>query len=263
MAAALLFAAPLQAGPPPGLPGNQAVFSLIGKYGVTPDDAVPSSVDPIRVHFRYDAPRSVRLAIRVNRLGTGKTIRRIVTPRLKRGRWHHLAWDGRTQAGRLAPEGKYRVLLGRIGGPFSSLGRIRIHGHRFPVDGPHGTRGHIGRFGAPRVDGRTHEGFDITAACGTPLIAVRAGKIIKKAFDPALYGNFVVLKGEGERRTYKYSHLRSPAPVRKGQKVRAGRRLGSVGQTGNAASTPCHLHFEVRNRGRLLDPEPLLGHWPW
>jgi murein DD-endopeptidase MepM/ murein hydrolase activator NlpD len=261
VAAALFVSGPARAATAPGLPDNEAVFSLIGKYGVTPADAVPSSVDPIRFHFRYDAPRETRLVIRVNRLGSGKTIRRIVTRRLRRDRWQHLPWDGRTQRGRLAPMGKYRVLIGRIGGPFFSLGRIRIHGHLFPVDGPHGTRGYIGEFGAPRVDGRTHEGFDITAACGTPLVAVRAGTILKKAFDPELYGNYVVLKGEGERRTYKYSHLIRPAPVRRGQKVRAGRRLGSVGQTGNAAGTPCHLHFEVRSRGRLLDPEPLLESW--
>ena len=43
--------------------------------------------------------------------------------------------------------------------------------HVFPVQGPHGTRGPIGEFGAPRDGGRTHEGFDITAACGT-----RAGR---------------------------------------------------------------------------------------
>jgi murein DD-endopeptidase MepM/ murein hydrolase activator NlpD len=49
--------------------------------------------------------------------------------------------------------------------------------------------------------------------------------------------------------------------VRAGQEVRAGRRIGTVGQTGNAASTPCHLHIEIRSRGDLLDPEPLLNSW--
>jgi murein DD-endopeptidase MepM/ murein hydrolase activator NlpD len=222
---------------------------------------MPFSVDPIRLHFRFRATRAVHVAIRINKVGTGRTIRRIVTGRLAPGRWHHRPWDGRSQRGRLAPAGRYRVLAGPVGGPFRPLGGIRLDGHQFPVDGPHGTRGYIGEFGAPRVDGRTHEGFDITASCGTPLVAVRAGTIIKKAFDPELYGNFIVLKGEGERRTYKYSHLLRPAPVREGQRVRAGRRLGSIGQTGNAAGTPCHLHFEVRSRGRLLDPEPLVNSW--
>ena len=46
------------------------------------------------------------------------------------------------------------------------------YAHVFPVQGPHGTRGAIGEFGAPRDGGRTHEGFDIVAACGTELVAV-------------------------------------------------------------------------------------------
>lgn len=228
---------------------------------MTPKDAVPDSVDPIRFHLRFDASRPLNVAFRINRLGSDRTIRRFVAPGLAPGRWHHLAWDGRTQRGRLAPAGRYRVVAGPIGGPHQRVGRIRVHDHVFPVDGPHGTRGFIGEFGAPRVDGRTHEGFDITARCGTPLVAIRAGTIIKRAYDPDLYGNFVVLKGEGERRTYKYAHLRSPAPVRRGQKVQAGRRIGSVGLTGNAAGTPCHLHIEIRTRGRLLDPEPLVDSW--
>lgn len=231
--------------------------------GVTPKDSIPFSVDPIRFHIRFDSDGPVRLAVRVNKLGSGKTVRRLVTGRLADRRWHHLYWDGLTQKGRLAPAGRYQIVAGPIGGRLRQIGRIRIHSHEFPIDGPHGTRGYIGEFGAPRVDGRTHEGFDITAACGTPLVAVRAGTIIKKAFDPRLYGNFIVLKGEGERRTYKYAHMLRPAPVRRGQKVRAGRRLGSVGQTGNAASTPCHLHIEVRTRGTLLDPEPLVNAWDW
>ncbi|MDQ5895213.1 MAG: family metallopeptidase [Actinomycetota bacterium] len=224
---------------------------------------MPFSVDPIRVHLRFRADRSLRVAIRIYRISSGRAriVRRIVTGRLAPGRWHHRVWDGRTQRGRLAPAGRYRALAGPVKGPFRGLGWFRLHSHLFPVGGPHGTRGYIGEFGAPRVDGRTHEGFDITAVCGTPLFAVRAGTILKKAYDPELYGNYVVLEGEGERRTYKYSHLLRPAPVREGQRVRAGRRLGSIGQTGNAAGTPCHLHFEIRSRGRLLDPEPLINSW--
>jgi murein DD-endopeptidase MepM/ murein hydrolase activator NlpD len=123
------------------------------------------------------------------------------------------------------------------------------------------VRGYIGEFGAPRSGGRTHEGFDVTAACGTALVAPRSSTVLKSAFDPELKGYYVVLKGRAERRTYLYAHLMRPAAVRVGQKLRAGRRIGSVGQTGNAWTTPCHLHFEVRSRGRLMDPAPLLYAW--
>lgn len=255
MVAALLFAGPATAGPDPG-------FRLLAG-GVTPKQAIADSVEPIRFHLRFTAKRPVRLAVRVNRVGSGGTIRRIVTGLLGPRRWHNLGWNGRSQRGRLAPGGRYRVTAGPVGGPFRTVGRIRLHSHRFPVAGRHGIRGHVGEFGAGRTGGRTHEGFDVTAACGTPLVAVRAGTILKKSHDAKLKGHYVVLKGEGERRTYLYAHLIRSAPVRKGQKVRAGRRLGSVGQTGNAASTPCHLHMEIRTRGKLLDPEPLLRAWDW
>lgn len=124
-------------------------------------------------------------------------------------------------------------------------------------------RGPVGLFGAARLGGRIHEGFDVTAACGSPLVAVRPGRILKTAFDGRYLGNYVVLKGAGERRTYLYAHLKRPAAARTGQSVKAGRRLGAVGQTGNAAGTPCHLHIEVRSRGRLLDPRPFLSAADW
>lgn len=256
MAAALLFAGPAQAAP-----AGKSFRLDAGR--VTPKQAMPFSVKPIRFHFRFRAAGPLRLRVLVRRLGSGRVIRRAVTGRLAPGKTHHRFWDGRTQRGRLAPAGRYRVLIGPPGGKLRRAGWIRIRGHQFPVAARHGKRGYIGRFGAPRTGGRTHHGFDITARCGSPLVAVRAGTIFRKAYDPRLDGHYVVLKGEGERRLYRYSHLRRPAPVRRGQKVRAGRRLGSVGQTGNAASTPCHLHFELRTRGRLRDPEPFLRAWDW
>ena len=74
-----------------------------------------------------------------------------------------------------------------------------FYGHVFPVAGPHWTRGAIGEFGAPRSGGRTHEGFDIVAACGTPLVAVRGGGCCAAGYDPVLYGNYLLIHGEGER----------------------------------------------------------------
>jgi murein DD-endopeptidase MepM/ murein hydrolase activator NlpD len=63
-------------------------------------------------------------------------------------------------------------------------GAAEFHGHVFPVQGPHWTRGAIGDFGAPRDGGRTHEGFDIVAACGTPIVAVRGGRVRSTGYDP-------------------------------------------------------------------------------
>lgn len=140
-------------------------------------------------------------------------------------------------------------------------GGTQFYGHVFPVDGPHGTRGYIGEFGAPRSGGRTHEGFDIVAACGTPLVAVRSGKVLKTGYDPILYGNYLLIHGEGEHRSYFYAHMPRPALVHRGERVYTGEPVGAVGETGNAISVGCHLHFEIHVRGRPIDPESLLQRW--
>ena len=166
-----------------------------------------------------------------------------------------LRWNGLIR-GRVAPDGRYAV---RVDGR-----RVRTfewHDHRYPVRGPHADRGGIGYFGAPRNGGRVHEGFDVNAACGTPLVAARGGRVLVSRYDPDLYGWLVIVHGHRTRRNYWYSHLLTTPRVAKGDRVRTGQRLGEVGATGNAASVGCHLHFEVRESGVPVDPEPLLHAW--
>lgn len=138
---------------------------------------------------------------------------------------------------------------------------FRLRAHVFPVDGVHGTRGAIGEFGAGRNGGRIHEGFDITGDCGTPLLAARRGRVEKTGFDPVLYGYFVRIGGAKTKQDYFYSHLTAPAEVDEGAAVTTGELVGRIGQTGNAGSTPCHLHFEIRVGGEPIDPEPALRRW--
>jgi murein DD-endopeptidase MepM/ murein hydrolase activator NlpD len=127
--------------------------------------------------------------------------------------------------------------------------------------GPHGSRGAIGEFGAPRSGGRTHEGFDILAACGAPLVAVRNGRVLRSGYDSVLYGNYLLIHGEGEDRSYFYAHMPRPALVLRGERVYAGERVGAVGETGNAITVGCHLHFEIHVQGVPVDPEPSLRRW--
>ena len=129
------------------------------------------------------------------------------------------------------------------------------------MNGLHGARGAVGEFGVPRSGGRVHEGFDITAACGTGLVAVTGGRVLRRGHDPVLYGNYLLLHGAGERRSYFYAHMPRPAPVRRGERVWEAQRVGAVGETGNAAGTGCHLHFEIRVRGVPVDPAPYLRRW--
>jgi murein DD-endopeptidase MepM/ murein hydrolase activator NlpD len=181
--------------------------------------------------------------------------RRVVRTYLRQGPVD-LRWGGLTATGRVAPKGRYAVRLdGRLLGVFS------FHGHRYPIRGPHHDRGGIGVFGAPRNGGRVHEGYDVMAACGTPLVAARGGRVRRSTYDPVLYGNLVIIRGRHTHRDYWYSHLLRTPRVARGDRVRTGQRLGEIGATGNAASVGCHLHFELHVRGRPVDPAPHLHAW--
>ena len=119
----------------------------------------------------------------------------------------------------------------------------------------------MGDYHAPRNGGRIHEGVDIVAACGTELVAVSNGRVLRAGYDPVLYGNYLLIHGEGERRAYFYAHMPRPALVRRGKWVWEGERVGSVGETGNAVGTGCHLHFEIQVHGVAVDPMPELRRW--
>jgi murein DD-endopeptidase MepM/ murein hydrolase activator NlpD len=126
----------------------------------------------------------------------------------------------------------------------------------FPVAGPH-TFGD--GFGAAR-SGHTHQGQDIMAACGTPLVAVSRAKVKWVSFQ-SLAGNYVVIRNKRLHQDYMYAHLAARASVRKGQVVMPGQQIGIVGETGDA--TACHLHFEVwlgkwYRGGHPVNPLPYL-----
>lgn len=100
---------------------------------------------------------------------------------------------------------------------------------------------------------RMHDGVDIPAAMGSPVVSFMPGTVVR-AENAGGYGNLVVVDHGNGVSTY-YAHL-SRITVRPGMRVGAGVRIGSVGSTGQ--STGPHLHFEVRNGGRSVDPMPYL-----
>ena len=111
------------------------------------------------------------------------------------------------------------LLLAALAAPASARiatgdGAVTYYDHVFPVQGPHGTRGYDRRVRRPRAAAAArHEGFDIVAACGTPLVAVRSGRSCAAGYDPVLYGNYLLIHGEGEDRSYFYAHMPRPALV--------------------------------------------------
>lgn len=127
----------------------------------------------------------------------------------------------------------------------------------FPVDGPHS---YADTWGAPRSGGRTHKGCDIMAARDTPVVACVSGVITSLSRqDVGLGGKYVWLSGNNGTGYYG-CHLDSIASnIQEGTRVVAGQLLGYVGNTGNAAGGPCHLHFEIHpHEGAAVDPYPTL-----
>jgi lipoprotein NlpD len=94
--------------------------------------------------------------------------------------------------------------------------------------------------------GRQHEGIDLEAPSGTPVLAAREGRVLYAGNTVRGYGNMVVLQHANDLLTA-YAH-NSELLVQVGDKVRAGQPIARVGQSGRA--TAPHLHFEVR-RGHV------------
>jgi murein DD-endopeptidase MepM/ murein hydrolase activator NlpD len=184
-----------------------------------------------------------------------------------------IRWDGTTDEGRPARNGRYSFRIGpqTAAAPAArkasastalSLG-FAFYGYAFPILGQHEFSMGAGRFGAPR-SGHTHEGQDVMAACGTPLIAARGGTVQYAGYQSAA-GNYIVIDGRGTGYDFMYAHLAEPSPLQTGETVRTGQPIGIVGDTGDAQG--CHLHFEMwtppgwYEGGEPIDPLSYLEKW--
>jgi murein DD-endopeptidase MepM/ murein hydrolase activator NlpD len=144
---------------------------------------------------------------------------------------------------------------------FRAGSAIYISGVVFPVATPDLPL--IDSYGFPRMPGTPdehwHEGIDIFAPAGTPLVAAERG-VITRISTGRLGGLSLWLRGESGADWY-YAHLSAYAPgLVEGQVVEAGDLLGQVGNTGNAATTPPHLHLQLHpGGGDPVNPYPLLN----
>jgi hypothetical protein len=111
-------------------------------------------------------------------------------------------------------------------------------------------------FGVARDGGRRqHHGVDIFARRGTPVVSATSGRV-NRVEVTNLGGKVVWVRDEKIRRNIYYAHLDSQT-VQDGDWVEVGDTLGFVGNTGNARTTPPHLHFGIYSRGPT-DPDPYL-----
>lgn len=181
-----------------------------------------------------------------------------------------VSWDG-TIAGVAQPIGRYEFRVfsqpaaaqaAQAATPLAT-GAFDLVDHKFPVRGKHTYGTGIAAFGSAR-NGHKHQGQDVFAACGTPLVAARGG-VVKLNQNQASAGNYIVIDGAGTDVDYAYMHLTDRSPLTKGAKVLTGQQIGTVGDTGDAVG--CHLHFEMWSApgwytgGQPFDPLAALQLW--
>jgi hypothetical protein len=162
--------------------------------------------------------------------------------------------------------GRARLLVHRAPAPPAPGAGVPSPGGRgvFPVAGAFSFGGVDARFGAGRDD-HVHEGHDISAAAGTPVVAPYGGTVSSTSFQADGAGEYVVLDAV-DGRDYFFAHCtRGSTAVARGAVVGAGAPLCQVGSTGTA--TGPHLHFEIWivgwrvPGGYPIDPLPELRAW--
>jgi len=136
------------------------------------------------------------------------------------------------------------------GAPTATVPTVSTNGKACPVAGPVSF---IDSWGYPRSGGRSHQGVDMMADYGTPVVAITAGTITYSGYGGSA-GNWQILSGS-DGNTYWYMH--NQQNMVNGGSVRAGQQIATVGDTGNAVGIP-HLHFEFHpGGGAAVNPYPL------
>ncbi|MGB2874550.1 MAG: M23 family metallopeptidase [Gaiellaceae bacterium] len=153
-----------------------------------------------------------------------------------------------------------------LGVPSGLHPKLTAGGYVFPVYGPSSF---VDTFGTYRPDtpGNWHHGDDIFAPLGAPILACADGIVFSVGWNN-VGGNRLWLR-DADGNEFYYAHLSAFSPLaRNGRHVRAGEVLGFVGNTGDAAGTPTHLHFEIHPSSLIfmgydgaVDPTVYLTAW--
>ena len=197
---------------------------------------------PVVYRYTIDGDRRRNLKIQAVRRSNWRVVKVWRREDVQPGT-HKVRWTGRNRHGGAAKKGTYlfRVRTKHGGEIDRSRAKgddrsFKLYPEKFPVRARH-TYGD--GFGA----GRGHEGQDVFAKCGKPLVAARGGRVQYRGNDPGGAGYYLVVDGRSDGHDYVYMHILRRGRARQGERVHTGEQIGRVGQTGNASG--CHLHFEL------------------
>ena len=233
--------------------------------------AAAASTTGAVVNFRVrDRARSVRVRLAFISLAD-RSAYRVNLGRRRTGMTHAYTWRRKVAAGSYRvritarnPRGRNAVRSTTVQVSAPAPVPATAGTHRFPIAGAYGYGGAGSRFGASRT-GHVHQGQDLPAAEGTPVVAVAGGVISWRAYQADGAGYYLVLAADGENYNSVYLHLQQGSLlVNKGDRVAAGQRIANVGNTGGSEGP--HLHFEVWDGpwyagGHAIDPLPFLKSW--
>jgi murein DD-endopeptidase MepM/ murein hydrolase activator NlpD len=272
--------APIAILPPPP-PAPNAVLSVVPglrggalriETGTSRTRAYVGARRAVTFSFRVTGALATSPTVQLVDADDGATVKSWTPEPVPSGEVQSVDWDGRLGR-KSAKPGRYSFRLtaapatGAVVRSAQAVDSDRdsfdLYDNMFPVRGRHDFGGANADFGSGRA-GHSHQGQDVFARCGTPMVAARGGTVKFKQYHAAA-GNYVVIDAAGTDLDYVYMHLAEPTPFRMGDRVYTGQRVGAVGDTGNADG--CHLHFELwrppgwYDGGRPFDPLPSLKAW--
>jgi murein DD-endopeptidase MepM/ murein hydrolase activator NlpD len=240
----------LEPAPPAAAPSVEAAVNAPRAY--------VDSAQPAVLTYVVRGPGAAQVTIELVRETDGVVLLNWDAPQVAPEAIQRLAWDGRVD-GRVQLDGRYAFRVAGAG-LVAAVASFELSRERFPILGKFSFGSGSASFGG----GRGHQGQDIFAECGTPLVAAHGGTVKFSGYHGRA-GNYLVIDNEDGGDDYSYMHLRDEPLVGKGDRVRTGQAIGYVGQTG--AASACHLHFERwtapgwYSGGRPVDPLPLLRSW--
>jgi len=217
------------------------------------DAAVPATITYV-VHGAAPVPVTVALA----RVEDGVVIATWDLGAVAPETPQQVTWNG-LAANKVQRTGRYEFRV-TAGGVAQAPVAFDFARDRFPILGKFTFGTGAAAFGG----GRGHQGHDVFATCGTPLVAAHGG-VVKFAGYHGRAGHYLVIDNEGADTDYAYMHLREAPLVAQGARVHTGQPIGYVGASGRASG--CHLHFEAWSApgwysgGSPIDPLAMLRSW--